>query len=66
LLEGIRNWGLGIREGAGLMPREYRWGMYTGEWEKPVHVESFKPSQVWEGGAEGDGWGVLQLQVENE
>ena len=31
----------------------------------PVQVESFKPSQAWEGGAEGDGWVVLQLQVGN-
>ena len=26
----------------------------------------FSSLQVWEGGAEGDGWVVLQLQVENE
>jgi len=31
-----------------------------------VGMLSFKPSQAWEGGAEGDGWVVLQIQVENE
>ena len=28
------------------------------------HVGLFKPSQVWEGGAVGDGWVDLQLPVE--
>jgi len=48
------------------MRHEYRWGIYTDEFEKTVQVETFKPSQAWEGGAEGDGWVVLQLQVGNE
>jgi len=57
----VRDAGSGVREGGGLMAAEYLWGMCIDEFEKPVQVESFKPSQVWEGGAEGDGWVVLQL-----
>ena len=62
----MRDAGSGVREGGGLMAAEYLWGMCIDEFEKPVQVESFKPSQVWEGGAEGDGWVVLQLPGINE
>ena len=50
----------------GTVLHKFIWGFCTGEFEIPVQVELFKPSQAWEGGAEGDGWVVLQLQVGNE
>ena len=43
----MRDAGSGVREGGGLMAAEYLWGMCIDEFEKPVQVESFKPSQVW-------------------
>ena len=56
----------GYLGGAALMRHKFIWRFCTGEFEIPVQVELFKPSQAWEGGAEGDGWVVLQLQVGNE